>query len=155
MDLCAVDCGLLHFVDFLRQRWPRCCQWHLIFKRLYWPNSGLCLWPASATQNAVALCQRAHHFNCRLHLRPLWQNQGLAGLVTIIAVLGIMPYISLQLKAVSASLELLNNYPAVLPSLHEKLQFGTDNLIFSTPHGAICHYFWHAMSMQRNNTAAW
>lgn len=60
------------------------------------------------------------------------KNQGLAGLVTIIAVLGIMPYISLQLKAVSASLELLNNYPAVLPSLHEKTAIWNDTTLFLT-----------------------
>ncbi|MET0963506.1 MAG: sensor histidine kinase [Noviherbaspirillum sp.] len=36
----------------------------------------------------------------------------LGGLVTVIAVIGIVPYIALQLKAVSASLTLLANYPA-------------------------------------------
>ena len=35
----------------------------------------------------------------------------LSGLVTVIAVVGIMPYISLQLKAVSASFNLLLHYP--------------------------------------------
>lgn len=35
----------------------------------------------------------------------------LAGLVTVIAVVGIMPYISLQLKAVSTSYIVLQNYP--------------------------------------------
>ncbi len=35
----------------------------------------------------------------------------LAGLVTVIAVIGIMPYISLQLKAVSTSYIVLQNYP--------------------------------------------
>src|SRR6266545_1367004 len=37
----------------------------------------------------------------------------LAGLVTIIAVIGIVPYISLQLKAVSSSFSLLVQYPAI------------------------------------------
>jgi Na+/proline symporter len=37
----------------------------------------------------------------------------LGGLVTIIAVVGIMPYISLQLKAVSASFTVLLHYPDV------------------------------------------
>ena len=36
----------------------------------------------------------------------------LGGLATVIAVIGIVPYIALQLKAVSASLTLLANYPA-------------------------------------------
>jgi len=35
----------------------------------------------------------------------------LAGLVTVIAVVGIMPYISLQLKAVSTSFDILRHYP--------------------------------------------
>src|SRR5438132_1496235 len=37
----------------------------------------------------------------------------LGGLVTIIAVIGVVPYIALQLKAVSASVDILLNYPAV------------------------------------------
>ncbi len=38
----------------------------------------------------------------------------LSGLVTIIAVVGIMPYISLQLKAVSTSFNVLLNYPEIV-----------------------------------------
>ncbi len=38
----------------------------------------------------------------------------LGGLVTIIAVVGILPYISLQLKAISASFQILIQYPAVI-----------------------------------------
>ena len=38
----------------------------------------------------------------------------LGGLVTIIAVIGIMPYISLQLKAVSTSFSLLVEYPEII-----------------------------------------
>ena len=38
----------------------------------------------------------------------------LGGLVTVIAVVGIIPYIALQLKAVSASFEILLQYPAVV-----------------------------------------
>lgn len=45
------------------------------------------------------------------------KSQGLAGLATVIAVIGIMPYISLQLKAVSTSFDILSHYPAVLPRL--------------------------------------
>ncbi|HEX4764172.1 MAG TPA: sensor histidine kinase [Usitatibacter sp.] len=38
----------------------------------------------------------------------------LGGLVTVIAVIGILPYISLQLKAVSSSFEILLSYPEVV-----------------------------------------
>src|SRR6185436_17857985 len=38
----------------------------------------------------------------------------LGGLVTVIAVIGILPYIALQLKAVSSSFLLLLQYPEVL-----------------------------------------
>jgi Na+/proline symporter/signal transduction histidine kinase len=38
----------------------------------------------------------------------------LAGLVTVIAVVGIMPYISLQLKAVSVSFDVLSQYPELV-----------------------------------------
>lgn len=39
------------------------------------------------------------------------KSQGLGGLVTIIATIGIVPYISLQLKAVASSFDVLLNYP--------------------------------------------
>ena len=39
----------------------------------------------------------------------------LGGLATVIAVVGVVPYIALQLKAVSASLALLTSYPALAP----------------------------------------
>ncbi|MDJ0861460.1 MAG: ATP-binding protein [Gammaproteobacteria bacterium] len=42
----------------------------------------------------------------------------LGGLVTVIAVVGIMPYISLQLKAVSASFEVVRNYPELNAPVH-------------------------------------
>jgi Na+/proline symporter/nitrogen-specific signal transduction histidine kinase len=38
----------------------------------------------------------------------------LAGLVTVIAVIGILPYISLQLKAVSTSFQILLQYPEII-----------------------------------------
>src|SRR5687768_9561585 len=38
----------------------------------------------------------------------------LAGLVTVIAVIGIVPYISLQLKAVSSSYSILVQYPEIV-----------------------------------------
>jgi len=41
------------------------------------------------------------------------KSQRVAGLVTVIAVVGVMPYISLQLKAVSQSFDIIRRYPAV------------------------------------------
>src|SRR4051812_4199220 len=41
------------------------------------------------------------------------KSQLLGGLVTIIAVIGIVPYISLQLKAVSNTFSIILNYPAL------------------------------------------
>jgi Na+/proline symporter/nitrogen-specific signal transduction histidine kinase len=41
------------------------------------------------------------------------KSQGLAGLVTIIAVIGVVPYISLQLKAIAHTFNLLIQYPQV------------------------------------------
>src|SRR5262245_12140370 len=41
------------------------------------------------------------------------KSQSLAGLVTIIAVVGIIPYIALQLKAVSHSFDIIRRYPAL------------------------------------------
>ncbi len=42
------------------------------------------------------------------------KSQLLGGLVTVIAVVGIVPYISLQLKAVAASFNVLLNYPEIV-----------------------------------------
>ncbi|HVK55434.1 MAG TPA: PAS-domain containing protein, partial [Burkholderiales bacterium] len=44
------------------------------------------------------------------------KSQSLAGLVTIIAVIGIVPYIALQLKAVSFSFDIIRHYPILNPS---------------------------------------
>ncbi len=47
------------------------------------------------------------------------KSASLAGVVTIIAVLGVIPYISLQLKAISISFQIIQNYPdIVMPSVH-------------------------------------
>jgi Na+/proline symporter/signal transduction histidine kinase len=43
------------------------------------------------------------------------KSMTLGGVVTVIAVLGIIPYISLQLKAISTSFTLIHQYPAVKP----------------------------------------
>jgi len=43
------------------------------------------------------------------------KSQSLAGLVTVVAVVGIMPYIALQLKAISTTFDVLKNYPSVEP----------------------------------------
>ncbi len=51
----------------------------------------------------------------------------LGGLVTIIAVLGIIPYIALQLKAVSSSVSLLLSYPEiVMPSRSATMSVAAD-----------------------------
>ena len=71
----------------------------------------------------------------------------LGGVVTIIAVVGIMPYISLQLKAVSTSFNLLMGYPAIVmptglgdvPLLHDTafhvaLVLAAFTILFGTRH---------------------
>src|SRR6266540_820681 len=46
------------------------------------------------------------------------KSQLLGGLVTIIAVLGVIPYISLQLKAISGSFTILLQYPRIVMPAH-------------------------------------
>lgn len=57
------------------------------------------------------------------------KSQLLAGLVTIIAVIGIIPYIALQLKAISYSLRILfpNDAEALIPDTLESLAFMPDS----------------------------
>jgi len=59
------------------------------------------------------------------------KSQTLGGLVTIIAVIGIVPYIALQLKAISASFSIIRRYPEVaMPAdLRAPLFFG-DNTFY-------------------------
>ena len=46
------------------------------------------------------------------------KSAALAGLVTVIAVLGVTPYISLQLKAISTTFNVLRGYPEILSLAH-------------------------------------
>jgi len=55
----------------------------------------------------------------------------LGGLVTVIAVIGILPYISLQLKAVSTSFQLLLQYPEiVIPQKSDSVSIMQDTAFY-------------------------
>lgn len=55
----------------------------------------------------------------------------LGGLVSVIAVVGVMPYISLQLKAVSTSYNVIRHYPAVaMPEHSSAMPFWTDTALY-------------------------
>jgi Na+/proline symporter/signal transduction histidine kinase len=60
------------------------------------------------------------------------KSQMLGGLVTIIAVIGIVPYIALQLKAISTSFSLIRQYPqVVMPAdIHGVSLFLGDNTFY-------------------------
>jgi len=59
------------------------------------------------------------------------KSQLLAGLVTVIAVLGVVPYISLQLKAISGSFTILSNYPnVVMPSQAVAQSFANNTALY-------------------------
>ena len=47
------------------------------------------------------------------------KSMTLGGVVTVIAVLGVIPYISLQLKAISTSFLLIHQYPSLKPLSHQ------------------------------------
>ena len=55
----------------------------------------------------------------------------LAGLVTVVAVVGILPYISLQLKAISISFDVLRSYPVVvMPARPESVPLWADTALW-------------------------
>ncbi len=59
------------------------------------------------------------------------KSQMLGGLVTVIAVLGVIPYISLQLKAISSSFTILLHYPRiVMPAKAVALPFVQDSALY-------------------------
>lgn len=61
------------------------------------------------------------------------KSHALAGFVTLIAVIGIMPYISLQLKAISAALDILHHYPALqMPSAATAVPAYADSALYVT-----------------------
>ncbi len=75
------------------------------------------------------------------------KSPGLGGLVSVIAVVGIMPYISLQLKAISTSFNVLLQYPElIMPSdltsvpvlqdtaLYVALSMAAFSILFGTRH---------------------
>ena len=59
------------------------------------------------------------------------KSQVLGGMVTVIAVIGVIPYIALQLKAVSNSFTVLTNYPAiVMPAELETVPLFQDSALY-------------------------
>src|SRR5512138_1978539 len=59
------------------------------------------------------------------------KNQALGGLVTVIAVLGVIPYISLQLKAISSSFTMLLHHPdLVMPAQAAERPFFQDSALY-------------------------
>ncbi|HEY6106382.1 MAG TPA: histidine kinase, partial [Anaeromyxobacteraceae bacterium] len=59
------------------------------------------------------------------------KSQLLGGLVTVIAVLGVIPYISLQLKAISSSVTILFHYPEiVMPAKEGALPLLQDTALY-------------------------
>ncbi|MCW8891278.1 MAG: histidine kinase, partial [Sedimenticola sp.] len=60
------------------------------------------------------------------------KSQMLAGLVTVVAVIGIMPYIALQLKAVSSSFDILIRYPDISSVLSESSGVLNDKAFYIT-----------------------
>lgn len=58
------------------------------------------------------------------------KSSGLAGLVTTIAVLGVTPYISLQLKAISQSFNVLVRYPDIVGGSLDPSPFWTDTAFY-------------------------
>ena len=59
----------------------------------------------------------------------------IGGLVTVIAVIGILPYISLQLKAVSTSFQILLQYPEIV--MPQKIGDGLDHAGHGVLRGAL------------------
>ena len=104
-DLRAGARGLLHVLDLLRLGRPREPVRARLPDHLYRPDPR-----SSASGHALVAPGGAprqgaeHHLRGRLRRRPLRQERARRGLVSLIAVVGSVPYIALQLKAVSASL---------------------------------------------------
>jgi Na+/proline symporter/nitrogen-specific signal transduction histidine kinase len=58
------------------------------------------------------------------------KSQALGGLVTVIAVLGVIPYISLQLKAISSSFTIVLHYPLIVMPAKAALPVVQDSALY-------------------------
>ncbi|BDG01351.1 sensor histidine kinase [Anaeromyxobacter oryzae] len=58
------------------------------------------------------------------------KSQSLGGIVTVIAVLGVIPYISLQLKAISGSFTILLHYPQIVMPAKVEQPFWQDSALY-------------------------
>lgn len=59
------------------------------------------------------------------------KSAALAGLVTVIAVVGVTPYISLQLKAISTSFTVLRGYPEIVPVMQVRESIWQDTAFYA------------------------
>lgn len=120
----------------------------LAFAAVYLGPIGLFLLGRPLLTRVVTLAQRQHCTSIADFLSARYgRSRLLAGLVTVIAVFGIMPYISLQLKAVQTTFDILVHYPALAapaasaanplwadPSLYVAVILGAFCWLFGTQH---------------------
>ena len=104
--------GLLHLVDVLRQRRPRGDERHRLPADLSRPDAdgGAVVVRAASRSIRISKANRITSIADFIGSR-YGKSQLLGGLVTIIAVLGIVPYIALQLKAISNSFSIILQVP--------------------------------------------
>jgi hypothetical protein len=104
--------GVLHRLDLFWQRWAGCIGWRLVFADLSGANTLAMVlgWMVLRKMIRIAKAYRITSIADFIGSR-YGKSPALAGWVTLIAVVGIVPYIALQLKAVSAGYALLTTVP--------------------------------------------
>ncbi len=107
VDLQSVDCGLLYFVDILRNGRASQQQPLVISSYLYRPIIMFTLgWRVIA--RLILIAKREHITSIADFIAARYgKSQGLAVVVTLIAVVGILPYIALQLRGITMGLEIV------------------------------------------------
>ncbi len=108
MDLQFVDCGILYVVDLLRHGRTGEQQSLVLPTHLYRTDHRV-YYRLARPRSAYLDCQaRAHYLHCRFFIAARYgKSQGLAVVVTLIAVAGILPYIALQLRGITMGLEII------------------------------------------------
>ena len=143
--LCAFSCRLLHQLDLLRLGRHGKGQRPRLSDHLY--RTGYCFYAGLSACLAYhsAFKDRTHSPRLPIFSEPgMARTQQVAAVATIIAVVGTMPYIALQLKAVATSVAILIQHMNIVFPTGSVPVLADIAFFRGSGHGGVCHPIRHA-----------
>ena len=104
--------GVLHLLGVFWYHSTSCIQRLVVGSDLCWHYFAIHFWLASLLPHSAYLSAAKNNLNGRFYCDPICQSSSLSGLISLISVIAIVPYISLQLSATAQSINLLTNRAA-------------------------------------------